>query len=116
MKYFYTHLIESESIIIELDKLSLPPEQKKHLAHLVDSNIHHTILDAIFSELSDSDKRVFVQHLSQDDHQQTWKFLSDKINNIEDKIKKVAEDLKSELHTDIKKSFKQASRNKHSNK
>lgn len=114
MKYFYTHLIEIESIVVELDKLSLSLEQKKHLAHLIDTNIHHSILDAIFSELSENDKRVFVQHLSHESHEQTWKFLNDKIDNIEDKIKKAAGDLRDELHKDIKKSLKQARRKKHS--
>ena len=33
-KYFYGHLIEMESIIIELNKLDLSEEQKIHLTNL----------------------------------------------------------------------------------
>ncbi len=103
MKPFYAHLIEIESLTIELDKLDLTSEQKIHLASLIDSSLHHTILDAILSELPDADKRVFLQHLRTNDHQKIWKFLTAKVDNIEEKIKNAADQLKAELHADIKK-------------
>lgn len=100
--FFYTHLIEIESIIVELDKLDLSEEQKTHLAGLIDSSLHHTILDAVLSELSPQDKIVFLNHLQENDHSKIWKFLNEKVENIEDKIKKTAGDLKKELHEDLK--------------
>lgn len=103
MKQFYSHLIEIESIIVELDKLDLSEDQRHHLASLVDSSIHHTILDAILSELSVADKRVFLQHLNEDDHERIWKFLNEKVDKLEEKIKKAANDLKRQLHDDLKK-------------
>lgn len=103
MKYFYSHLIEVESVISELDKMELSDEERIHLAALLDSSLHHTILDAILSELSDQEKRVFMQHIIEGNHDKIWKFLNEKIDGVEDKIKKVAEDLKSELHKDLKK-------------
>lgn len=105
--YFYTHLIEFESIIVELDKMDLTDEQKLHLASLVDSSLHQTILNAIFSELSDADKRIFVQHLDKKDHEKIWRFLTEKVDRVEDKIKKAAEDLKKELQQDLRKAKKQ---------
>lgn len=102
MKQFYTHLIEIESIIVELDKLDLSKEQKIHLTGLIDSSLHHTILDAVLSELSLEDKRVFLNHFQENDHSKIWHFLNEKVSNIEDKIKKAADDLKSELHKDLK--------------
>lgn len=107
MKQFYSHLIEIESITLELDKLDLSEDQKYHLASLIDSSLHHQVLDAVLSELSDSDKRVFLQHLNEDDHDKIWKFLNEKIDNIEEKIKKTAEDLKEELRQDLKRAKKQ---------
>lgn len=104
MKYFYSHLIEIESIITNLDKMNLSKEEKLQLAYLIDSSLHHVILDAILSQLSPSDKRVFMQYLSEGDHEKIWKFLNEKVDGVEDKIKKVAEDLKKELHQDIKQS------------
>ena len=106
MKYFYTHLIEIESLTSSLDELDLSKEEKLHLAKLVDSSLHHTILDAIFSHLSDSDKRVLVNHLDENDHDKIWKFLNEKVDNVEIKIKKVAEQLKQELAKDLKEAKK----------
>lgn len=103
MKQFYTHLIEIESIITELDKLDLSVGQKVHLTGLIDSSLHHTILDAVLSQLTPQDKRIFLNHLKEDDHGKVWEFLNEKVDNIEGRIKKAAEDLKDELHSDIKK-------------
>src|SRR3990167_1424953 len=94
MKYFYTHLIEIESIIVELDKLDLSDDQRIHLTGLIDSSLHHTILDAVLSELKPVDKRIFLTHLQENDHSKIWKFLNEKVENIEDKIKKTAGNLK----------------------
>lgn len=101
MKYFYAHLIEIESVIAKLDQMSLSPEQKVHLTALIDSSLHHSILDAILSELSEQDKRIFLNHLKEDDRNKIWKFLNEKIDNIEGKIMKTAEDLKVQLHKDL---------------
>ena len=109
MKLFYSHLIEVDSIILELDQMDLSYEEKLHLTNLIDSSIHHSVLDAILSELSTADKRVFMQHLNQGDHDEQssssskiWKFLNDKVDGVEEKIKKAADDLKMELHKDLK--------------
>lgn len=106
MKQFYTHLIEIESLIIELDKLDLIKEQKIHLTNLIDSSLHHSVLDAILSELSDTDKKAFLNHLKEDDSAKIWQFLNEKVDNIENKIKKAADDLKQELQEDIKEAKK----------
>lgn len=103
MKHFYSHLIEIESITLELDKFELDNDQKIHLASLVDSSLHHKILDAVLSELNEADKRIFLQHLKEANHDKIWKFLNGKVDNIEGKIKKAADDLKTELHKDLKK-------------
>lgn len=99
---FYSHLIEIESVITELDNMDLSKEEKLHLAKLVDESLHNTILDAIFSQLSEEDKRVFASHLNKGKHEEIWKFLQAKIDKVEDKIKAAAEDLKSKLHKDLK--------------
>lgn len=104
MKYFYTHLIEIESLIIELDKLNLSEDQKNHLTSLIDSSLHDTILDAILSQLSEADKIIFIKGLEENNHDKIWQFLNTKIEKVEDKITKAAEDLKKELHEDLKKS------------
>lgn len=102
MKYFFNHLIEIESIIVELDKLDLSKSQKEHLSALIDSSLHHTILDAILSQLSEQQKRVFINHLSEGNHDKIWQFLNDKIDKVEDKIKQAADQLKEQLRKDLK--------------
>lgn len=102
-KYFFSHLVEIESLSMELDKLDLTDEQKLHLADLIDSSLHHIILDTILSQLSEEDKRLFLKHVHEDDHDKIWQFLNDKVENIEEKIKKAAEGLVKEMHEDIKK-------------
>jgi len=102
VKYFYSHLIEIESVITELDQIELSKDEKEHLAKLLDSSLHHHILDAILSELSDSEKRVFMQHITEGNHEQIWRFLNGKIDGVEEKIKKAADGLKNELEKDIK--------------
>ncbi len=102
MKQWYTHVIEIQSIIIELDKMDLSEREKLHLAGLVDSSLHHTILDAVFSELKDEDKRAFTIYLKEDNHDKIWEFLNKKVLGVEDKIKKAADDLKDKLHEDLK--------------
>lgn len=100
-KYFYTHIIDTSTLSLELGDMELTQQERAHLISLIDSNIHHAILDLILSELSSSDKKTFLTHLASEDHDKVWKFLNEKVENIEGKIKKTAEDLKKELHKDI---------------
>ncbi len=95
-----------DSIIIELDKMNLSREQKDQLASLIDSSLHHTILDAVLSLLSEDDKKVFLKHIDEGDSEKIWQFLNAKVDNLEEKIKKAAEDLKVELHKDLKETKK----------
>lgn len=88
MKQWYSHLIEIESITTQLDQLNLSNDERLHLSYLIDSSLHHTIMDAILSELSEEDKRVFINHLNEGDHARIWQYLKSKIVGIEDKIKK----------------------------
>ncbi len=103
MTLFYSHLIEMDFIIETLDKIDLSKEERMHLAALVDSSLHHTVLDAIFSQLNDQDKRVLMQHITSEDHIKIWEYLNRKVVNAEEIIIKAAEDLKKQLHKDLKK-------------
>ncbi|CAN5123084.1 hypothetical protein BH09PAT1_BH09PAT1_6020 [soil metagenome] len=101
-KQFYNHIVETESVVVKLHEVGLSEDEKAHLVALMDSSLHHVILDAILTELTPSDKKLFLQELATDDHEAIWKFLKNKIDGIEDKIQNVANDLKKELHEDIK--------------
>lgn len=100
-KYFYTHIVDTSTLSLELGNINLTPKERTHLISLIDSNLHHEILDLVLSELNPIDKKTFLTHLASEDHKKVWKLLKDKVDNIEEKIKKTAEDLKKELHKDI---------------
>lgn len=99
--YFYSKLVNTDSLVEALAELDLSDEQRAHLLGIVDSTIHHTIVDAVLSELSDEDKKVFLEHLTEEDNKKIWDFLNKKIDKIEEKILQTAESLKKELHQDI---------------
>jgi hypothetical protein len=100
-KQFYSHVVETESLVVKLERLNLKEDEKAHLLSLMESSLHHVILDAILSELSADDKKLFLKGLASEDHDAVWTFLKKKIDNIEGKIEKAADDLKKELHSDI---------------
>ena len=106
MRKFYAHLVEIETLVIELEELELSDKEKHHLAKLADSTIHNHIMNAILSELSETDKAAFVQLLRSDDHQKIWKFLEPRIDQVEERVKKVAREVKQELHEDVKEAKK----------
>ncbi len=101
-KYFYTHIIDTSSLSLELGEMDLSSSERLHLISLIESNIHHEVLDLVLSELSEPDKKTFLTHLASNHHDKVWRLLNQKIENIEEKIKKTAEDIKKELHRDIK--------------
>lgn len=100
--HFYSHLVTFEEVLIELDTLELSPDEKHHLGQLVDSNLHHTILDAILAELSEEDKERFLRLINTDQHDKIWEHLTGKVDNIEEKIKKAAQEMTTQMHKDIK--------------
>lgn len=107
MSHFYSHLIEIESVIIKLDEMDLTVDQKQQLALLVDSTIHHTVLDLILSKLSDEDKKVFLHRLEKNPHDKDlMKFLVGRVEGLEDEIKQAVKELKKELHEDIEEAKK----------
>jgi len=108
MSYFYSHIIEIESIIVKLGEMDFSGEQKLHLACIVDSTIHQSVLDIILSKLSDKDKIIFLQQLKKDPQdKKIMEFLSDKVGGIEDEIIEVVEKLKTDLHQDIEEAKRQ---------
>ncbi|OIP58097.1 MAG: hypothetical protein COX79_04930 [Candidatus Levybacteria bacterium CG_4_10_14_0_2_um_filter_36_16] len=102
LKHFYSYIVETESIEIELANLDLSEKEKEHLLRLVDSNINHSVVDTILSELCEEDKKEFLKHIKNKNQEKSWKMLYSKIQNAEEKIKKAAEDVKKEILEDIR--------------
>lgn len=104
---FYTKIIKKEILIEELDSLTLSQEEKIHLSSLIDSSLHHAILDEVLSNLNGDDKKLFLKLLSDEkDHDKVMEFLKDRIENIEEKIGKISDQLIKEMHSDVKEAKK----------
>ncbi|MDO8429021.1 MAG: hypothetical protein Q7S88_00125 [Candidatus Daviesbacteria bacterium] len=109
MSYFYSHIIEIESVIIKLDELNLDESQKKHLASLLDSIIHHEILNLVLSKLTDSEKSVFIRKMQENPkNRELLNFLNDKSSGIEKEIKTAASDIIKDFHKDIEEAHREA--------
>lgn len=100
-KHFYDSINDIEALHIELETLDIAPEEKDHLSDLIDANLHTTILDLILSELSEEDKKKFIEHLVEDDHGKIWQHLDQNIDGVREKIEKAAKDLSIQLKQDI---------------
>lgn len=101
-RHFYSHLVETSIISLELADMDLSRDERIHLIQLAENNIYHAILDAILSKLQEEDKKIFLSHMAAEDHDKVWEHLRQKIENIEEKIKTAAESIRKELHRDIK--------------
>lgn len=102
MTYFFARFISINELIAEIDTLDLSEEEKMHLSKLIDSSLHHAILDEILSNLSAEDKDVFLKKLHQkSSDDEMLEFLSKKIDNIDKKIKSVSEELVRQMHKDV---------------
>lgn len=102
MRYFYSHLIEVEDFISELDGMDFSADERIYLSQLADANIHQAVLDAILSELTPQEKIIFIEHLKIDDHNKLWRLLNVRVDKIEEKIKQAAEKVRNELREDVK--------------
>lgn len=100
-KYFYSHIIDTTSISIGLAETDLTQEERIHLIALAESNVHHAVLDTVLSELPEEDKKEFLKHVINENHDKVWELLKNKSEDIEEKIRKTAGDLLKELHKDI---------------
>ncbi|GEM_PF-520557 len=107
-KHFYSHIVETSTLSLAIGEIDLAQKERVNLLSLVESNLHHAILDAVLLELSEEDKKIFLHHLVHDAHDKVWNLLNEKVKNIEEKIWQVAENVKKELHSDIKQAHRKA--------
>lgn len=101
-KHFYSHLIETTDITIELAEIELTPDERVHLVSLIEANIHSTVIEVVLSNLTKEDKKIFLKNLVSNNHEIIWGHLKRKTKNIEEKIIKSVGILKKDLYKDIK--------------
>ena len=59
-KYFYSHIIDTSTLSLELSEMDLTSIERLHLISLIDSNIHKEIINLILSELNLPDRKIFL--------------------------------------------------------
>jgi hypothetical protein len=102
-KHFYSHIIEIDSIFITLDLMDMKTEEREDLVTIVESSVHHVVIDTVLTQLSEEDKKMFLSHLVADKHDDIWTLLKEKTRSIEKKILKAVENFKKDIHKDIAK-------------
>ena len=103
MKYFYSHIIETTEISLEIGDLDIPKEDRVKLISLAEENLHHSLLDLVLSHLSEEDKKMFLSHLADEKHDIAWELVVNKVDGLENKIITEAKRIKEGLRKDIKK-------------
>ncbi len=102
MAYFYSHIVQIQTVTTQLDQMNLKDDHKNQLSQLIDATVHHTVMDVILSRLPEADKKVFLDRLH---HNPTdpdlMNFLKERVETIEDEIKEAVLELKDELHQDV---------------
>lgn len=100
-KHFYSHIIEIDSVFVAMDLLDMEKHEREELILIVESSVHHVVMDIVLSQLSEPDKKVFLSHMMEDRHDDIWDLLNAKTKHIETHIRKGVDKLKDDLHKDI---------------
>lgn len=103
INYFYSNLISFESLEKDLETLNLTKQEKQELMDIAHTHTHQQIIASILSQLSEADKKKFLELLAYRQDEKIWKHLNEKVEKIEDKIKDASQSVKAELRADIKK-------------
>ena len=109
-KHFYHSIVSMDSLRVRLDLLDLSDLDKDQLMDLAERTLHHSILDLVLSELSDKDKKLFLERHASEKHEEIWQLLNANVKNIEKKIQATADTVSEKLHKDLKKAHKSASK------
>ncbi len=105
-KYFYSHIVETTEISLAIGDIDMPKKHRVKLISLAEENLHHEILDAVLSKLSEDDKKLFLSHLSLENHDKAWEMLSKKVDKVEELVIKLSNNIKKQMQKDIKSATK----------
>lgn len=101
-KHFYSHLVETTDITLEIAGMDLAPDERVHLISLMEANIHSVVIKSVLKELPKEEKKVFLKNLVEEDHEKIWQHLKKTSKGVEEKIRLSLEGLKKELLNDVK--------------
>ncbi len=102
MKYFYSHIIEIEDLHKALEDAGFEDHERKELVLIAEESMYHIVIDTILSELAEEDKKTFLTHLHEENHENIWSYLKEKVENVEEKVHTAGSAFLRKLHKDIK--------------
>jgi len=81
--------------------LDMTDEQRNRIALIIQSTMHHVVVDVLLEEMHDDYKHIFLGHIANDDHEKVWDLLNQEVEKPEEKIIEAIRQLKDELILDI---------------
>lgn len=100
-KHFYSHLVDPEDIRNELKVLEISDDEAEDLHLVIESTIHHAVVDMIMKELPESHKHLFLAHIQDDNHDDVIALITEHISDHEKRIRDLVERLRGEYKSDI---------------
>ena len=104
MKYLFEEIVQIKTVHLKLNEMNLAGEEKGELLEIMKSTVHHKVIDLILSELTNEEKEIFLEGVSNNNgfsdihkNKQFLSVLGDRINNLEIKIKEKVKEAEEEL-------------------
>ncbi|HUD44306.1 MAG TPA: hypothetical protein VMR41_02055 [Patescibacteria group bacterium] len=101
-RQFYSHLVTFEQIRIEMSGLDLTEKEQKELLEIAGKQLHYVMLNEALSRIHGEDKKQFLQHLSNEKHEEAWLVLRTHAKDVEKHLLHAAHNLYEELREDIR--------------
>lgn len=101
MKYFYEHIFDIDGLHSDLSVLELTDAERNHIVLMVQSTMHHVVMDVLLEELHDDHKHAFLARVAEEDHEKVWEILREHLDDPEGLIRGAIDALKVELMEDI---------------
>ena len=93
---------KKDNIILELNMLDIKEDEREKLLKLADDLAELRFLNVILGKLEEKDKELFLDQVHSGQPEILAEFLREKIDDVEELIKKHAVDLEQEVIEDIR--------------
>lgn len=93
---------KKDNIILELNMLDIKDDEREKLLKLADDLAELRFLNVILGKLEEKDKELFLDQIHSGQPEILAEFLREKIDDVEELIKKHAVDLEQEVIEDIR--------------
>ena len=93
---------KKDTIILELNMLDIKDDEREKLLKLADDLAELRFLNVILGKLEEKDKELFLDQIHSGQPEILAEFLREKIDDVEELIKKHAVDLEQEVIEDIR--------------